>query len=159
MALAGTDPAFREWQKGVPFRGFGFPVKKRDQGFFTPFVGRDTIRAKIFIVLGCRPGEVPHLPRFGSLLHRLVHEQSDVVFDILADEYVRLAVEEWIPEIQIVSFQVIRDNEVEPNKVQLSMHYVHRDRSLSRVERPEGAVIVFNRNTGLVATLGIGAAA
>lgn len=78
----------------------------RRTGQFNVSNSVDKINQSIYFILSTRIGTRFMLPKFGSKLHELVFEPNDFIFADLADLYIREALSEWEPRIQVADIQV-----------------------------------------------------
>jgi phage baseplate assembly protein W len=87
--------------------------KKRD---FASGTGADLLRSKVLQVLmtaGATPrssGELPWRTAFGAGLDLLRHQRNDAALAELARVQVRDALRRWVPEADLVSVSVAREN-------------------------------------------------
>jgi phage baseplate assembly protein W len=59
------------------WKGFAFPAKTSDKGFFDEAANDDLIRGNIMQILGTRKGERVMLPLFGTRIWEYIHEPLD----------------------------------------------------------------------------------
>ena len=85
--------------------------------------GDDSIRQAIMLLLATTPGERLMRPNYGSHLHRLLFAVNDQATAGLAIHYVRQALEQWEPRIEIIDI----DAEVDPDLAeQLNIQLTYR---------------------------------
>ena len=95
------DQAFR-------FDGAGFDptvtggLRTTATGRVAMVEGDDSIRQAIMLLLSTTPGERLMRPTYGSHLHRLLFSVNDQTTAGLAIHYVRQALEQWEPRIEIL---------------------------------------------------------
>ena len=87
---------------------FGFDVAKGSVAF-SEF--EENIRQNITIIIGTRMGERQMLPSFGCQIHELLFAPSNQVTAQLAAEYVKFALQEWEPRIEVLNV----DSSFEPS--------------------------------------------
>lgn len=117
-------------------RGWAFPV--------VPVAGRlqfaadaEDIRQAILIILQTAPGERVMLPSFGCRINELLFAPGNASTCSLAELYVRQALDQWEPRIQVLTVTAT----VNPNDRQclnISVDYLIRDRN-----RPDNLVYPF----------------
>lgn len=123
------------------YRAWRFVHPHLDQGKaglrLTPRQGIDTVseddsvRQAILLLLSTRPGERLMRPAYGCLLHDLVFSPNDDTTANLAIHYVRQALLQWEPRIDIVSLDADRHTE-RPGFLVISL--VYQVRTTSQVE-------------------------
>jgi phage baseplate assembly protein W len=59
------------------WKGFAYPAKASDKGFFDEAVNDELIRGNIMQILGTRRGERAMLPLFGTRIWEYIHEPLD----------------------------------------------------------------------------------
>jgi uncharacterized protein len=117
-------------------RGWAFPV--RVQGGRVLFAADDQdIRQAILLILQTAPGERVMLPTFGCRINELVFAAGNASSLSLAQLYVREALEQWEPRIQVAAVAASIDTK-QPNCMLISVDYVVRDRN-----RPDNLVYPF----------------
>lgn len=88
--------------------------------------GDDSIRQAIMLLLSTVPGERLMRPDYGSHLHRLLFAINDQTTAGLAIHYVRQALEQWEPRIEIINI----DAEADPDLAeQLNIQLTYRVRA------------------------------
>jgi phage baseplate assembly protein W len=79
------------------WRGFAFPARASDKGFFDKATNDDLIRGNIMQILGTRKGERAMLPLFGTRIWEYIHEPLDAAtIQFLRMEIID-AITEWEP--------------------------------------------------------------
>ena len=58
-------------------KGFAYPARSSDKGFFAEAVNDELIRGGIMQILGTRKGERTMLPLFGTRIWEYIHEPLD----------------------------------------------------------------------------------
>ncbi|MFC5743225.1 GPW/gp25 family protein [Dyella tabacisoli] len=123
---------------GVDFlgRGWAFPVHV--QGGRVCFAAdAEDIREAILLILQTAPGERVMLPAFGCRINELVFAAGNASTFSLAQLYVREALEEWEPRVQVVGVAATIDPS-QPQCMQITVDYLIRDRN-----RPDNLVYPF----------------
>ncbi len=69
--------------------------------------GFERINQSIFVILSTPKGSIPGNRRFGSLMHRLVFEQNDLIFADMVELYIKEALDENEPRITVMGVTVI----------------------------------------------------
>lgn len=83
---------------------------------------RDSVRQAILLLIATTPGERVMRPDYGCLLKRLVFSPNDDTTAGLAIHYVRRALEQWEPRIDIVRLDANRDEQY-PEYLHLFLEY------------------------------------
>jgi Bacteriophage baseplate protein W len=91
----------------------------------------DSVRQSILLLISTIPGERIMRPDYGCLIHRLMFSPNDDTTAGLAIFYVRRALEQWEPRIDILGLDATR-NAVNPER--LDIHLQYRVRATRRVE-------------------------
>ena len=84
--------------------------------------GNTSIRQAILILLFTIPGERVMRPDYGCELHRLIFSPNDDTTAGLAIHYIRRAIEQWEPRVDIVSLDAGRDPFM-PERLNISLVY------------------------------------
>ncbi|BAE50698.1 GPW/gp25 family protein [Paramagnetospirillum magneticum] len=117
-------------------RGWAFPVIP--VAGTLPFAADDVdIRQAILIILQTAPGERVMRPQFGCRINELLFAAGNAATSSLAQLYVRQALEQWEPRIQVVTVTAT----IPPSDRQclnISVDYLIRDRN-----RPDNLVYPF----------------
>ena len=91
------------------------PFRRDQKNDFASGTGADLLKSKVEQALmteGQTPrssGELPWRVSFGSGLHLLRHQRNDDVLQELARVYVRDALKRWVPEVEVVGVDAVRD--------------------------------------------------
>lgn len=91
-----------------------------------------SVRQAILLLLSTSPGERVMRPDYGCDLNRLVYGTNDDTTAGLAIHYVRQALTQWEPRIDILSVDA-KQNDLEPTRLDIILDY--RVRSTLRSER------------------------
>ncbi len=84
--------------------------------------GEQSIRQAIRILLSTIPGERLRRPGYGCELHRLVFSPNDETTHGLAMHYVKQAVTDWEPRVDILKVDASRDD-TEHQVMRVTLHY------------------------------------
>jgi uncharacterized protein len=82
-------------------KGIGFPLRTNVQGSLQISVGDRSVEDAICIILRTSPGERVYRPEFGSRLGELVFMPLNTQTLLLIQLYVREALEQWEPRIDL----------------------------------------------------------
>lgn len=93
--------------------------------------GNSAIRQAILMLLFTIPGERVMRPDYGCELHRLIFSPNDDTTAGLAIHYIRKAIEQWEPRVDIVLLDAGRDTE---SPERLNIRLVYRVRATLHVE-------------------------
>ncbi|MEO8286261.1 MAG: GPW/gp25 family protein [Chloroflexota bacterium] len=93
--------------------------------------GRDSVRQAIFLLISTVPGERVMRPDYGCLIHRLVFSPNDDTTAGLAIHYVRRAIEQWEPRVELLRVDAGRNPEAVE---QLNVLLEYRVRATQRAE-------------------------
>lgn len=124
--------------KGDDFlgRGWAFPVQV--QGGRVQFAAdADDIREAVLLILQTAPGERVALPSFGCRINELVFAAGNASTLSLAQLYVKEALDEWEPRIQVSGVVATIDPQ-QPQCMEVAVEYLIRDRN-----RPDNLVYPF----------------
>lgn len=108
-----TDPGPRD--SAFRFDGAGFDptvaggLRTTVTGAVAMVDGDDSIRQAIMLLLSTVPGERLMRPAYGSHLHRLLFAINDQTTAGLAIHYVRQALEQWEPRVEIIDIDAAAD--------------------------------------------------
>jgi len=91
--------------------GISFPLRTDARGQLALVSGSEDIEQSIRIILGTRPGERVMRPTFGCRAHELLFEPKSAATASLLQEYVHQALVMWEPRIEVLSVEVIDDQE------------------------------------------------
>lgn len=84
--------------------------------------GDAAVRQALLLLLSTAPGERLLRPRYGSHLHRLLFAPNDQTTAGLAVHYVREAIAEWEPRVEILSLDAGADD-VNPERLVIELRY------------------------------------
>jgi phage baseplate assembly protein W len=84
--------------------------------------GDMAVRQAILLLLTTRPGERVMRPSYGSLLHRLVFAPNDATTAGLAIHYVRRALAQWEPRVDVVEVDAGADLD-HPEQLVIELRY------------------------------------
>lgn len=90
-------------------RGLLLPFRRDRKNDFANGVGVEKIKSNVRQVLGTIQGEIPWLPTFGSLLHRLRHQNNNPILENLAFAYVIDPLQIWEPRARVTRVEVTRE--------------------------------------------------
>lgn len=129
-----TQPFYRAWRFLYP--GLDAPdefagLLLSPRGGIEMVDGDASVRQAILLLISTVPGERVMRPEYGCLLHRLVFAPNDATTAGLAIYYVRRALEQWEPRIDILSLDATR-NEWAPERLDVTLEY--RVRASRRVD-------------------------
>ena len=69
-------------------------------------------------------GERPMMPSYGSDLREIIFESNTEGYtDDLLDDAVKDAVDSWMPEVNIISVETMREYTTEPNQVTVKIKF------------------------------------
>lgn len=89
------------------------------------------VRQSILLLLSTMPGERVMRPSYGCLLHRLIFSPNDDTTAGIAIHYVRRAIEQWEPRVDILRIDARRNPDV---ATQLDLVLEYRVRATQWVE-------------------------
>jgi uncharacterized protein len=92
------------------------------QGGIDMVAGRDSVHQALLLLISTVPGERVMRPGYGCHLHRLLFAPNDDSTAGLAIHYVRRAVEQWEPRIEILHLDAYRD-EAHPERLEIVLDY------------------------------------
>ena len=93
-------------------RGMRFPsIFNISTGRTAVIEEEEKVRQSLRTILSTRKGSLGFVPDFGSDLYKIIFEPSDVVFEDLAEVYIREAIETWEPRVVIREVIVERPQE------------------------------------------------
>lgn len=84
--------------------------------------GERSIRQAVLLLLSTRPGERVMRPSYGCDLYKLAFDPNDQTTAGLAIHYVRRALEQWEPRIDVLSVDATR-NPDDPSRLDVSLEY------------------------------------
>jgi phage baseplate assembly protein W len=86
---------------------------------------RASVRQAILLLLSTRPGERVMRPLYGCDLHRLIFSPNDGTAAGMAIHYVRKALRQWEPRIEILHLDAVR-SEADPGRLDIALEYTLR---------------------------------
>jgi phage baseplate assembly protein W len=123
--MMANAPRYRAWRFKYPildappaYAGLGL----NPRGGVDMVDGNDSVRQAILLLLSTEPGERVMRPRYGCHIHQLIFMPTDDTTAGLAIYYVRRALEEWEPRIEILRLDA-RISEVEPGRLDILLEY------------------------------------
>ncbi len=127
-------PRYRAWrfiypQLDAPPDFAGLALNPR--GGVEMVQGNDSVRQAILLLLSTEPGERIMRPRYGCQIHQLMFMPADDTTAGLAIYYVRRALEQWEPRIEIIRLDA-QANETDPGRLDIFLDY--RVRATQRVD-------------------------
>jgi phage baseplate assembly protein W len=69
--------------------------------------GKESVRQALLLLISTRPGERVNRPTYGCDLHRLTFAPADDTTAGLAIQYVRQAVSQWEPRVDIIELDAV----------------------------------------------------
>lgn len=112
--------------------GAGMGLNVEPNGKIAMISGRTAIRQSILLLMSTIPGERVMRPEYGCNLHQLAFMPNDATTHGLAIHYVRTALEQWEPRINIIHIDA-NINADEPNLMDITL--VYRIRILKQPEQ------------------------
>ncbi len=103
----------------------------------------DSVRQSILLLISTIPGERIMRPDYGCLIHRLMFSPNDDTTAGLAIYYVRRALEQWEPRIDILDLDANRNAE-NPERLDILLQY-----SVRATQRVESLALAFDVTGGL----------
>lgn len=101
-------------------RGIAYPFRFDETGQVVSVAGNDVIRDDLRRLLTTEPGEDPFLYRngvpYGVRMSQILFSDFSTAKDILEFE-LKLAIETWMPEVQLLGIQVTREVLQKPERV------------------------------------------
>lgn len=95
--------------------------------------GDESIRQAILLLISTIPGERVMRPAYGCHIHRLMFSPNDDTTAGLAIHYVRQALEQWEPRIDILDLDAYRNMD-DPGVLNVTLEYrVKLSRSVDRI--------------------------
>lgn len=119
------DSRYRAWRFAHPDldADAGEPgLQLNARGRIAMVEGADSVRQAILLLLTTVPGERVMRPDYGCDLHRLVFAPNDPTTAGLAIHYVRRALEQWEPRIEILKLDAGQDPG-SPERLQITLSY------------------------------------
>lgn len=120
-----SAPRYRAWRFSYP----DLDVPEADAGLQLSARGgiemveeNNSVRQAILLLLATRPGERVMRPDYGCLIHRLIFAPNDDTTAGLAIHYVRRALEQWEPRIDVLRLDAERNAE-SPERLDVILEY------------------------------------
>lgn len=107
-------------------RGWSFPIGLSVSGRLQWSAGQDKIRQSILLILRTVPGERVLMPTFGCRIGELAFAPNDGATRALAQTYVKEALLQWEPRINVSALSVDVDSDV-PTVLQINIDYIVRE--------------------------------
>ncbi len=120
-----STPRYRAWRFTHPDLDVaeGAPgLSLTPRGSIAMVQDRDSVRQAILLLLSTIPGERVMRPEYGCQLHRLVFSPNDETTAGLAIHYVRQALDQWEPRIDVLRLDAERDHD-NPERLTISLAY------------------------------------
>ena len=102
-------------------KGWNWPVTVQN-GQIAYAAGEDSIRESILLILGTDKGERIMRPDFGCGIHKLVFAPNDTATAAMIAFYVKEALEEWEPRIELLDVNAVPDDD-EQNRMNIEISY------------------------------------
>jgi phage baseplate assembly protein W len=123
--LSGSSPRYRAWRFrypdiDAPEMVAGLSVSAR--GGAEMVQDDESVRQAILLLISTIPGERVMRPEYGCPLNRLVFSPNDDTTAGLAILYVRRAIQQWEPRVEILYLDA-RRNEDMPERLDISLEY------------------------------------
>lgn len=119
-------------------QGAGMGLNIEPNGKIAMISGRTAIRQSILLLMSTIPGERVMRPEYGCNLHQLAFMPNDATTHGLAIHYVRSALEQWEPRIDIIHIDA-NVNADEPNLMDITLEY-----RIRILKQPEQLTIAFH---------------
>lgn len=117
--------------------GMGMGLHVEPNGKIAMISGRVAIRQSILLLMSTIPGERIMRPKYGCNLHQLAFMPNDATTHGLAIHYVRMALEQWEPRIDIVHIDA-NANVDDPNLMDITLEY-----RIRKLKQPEQLTIAY----------------
>lgn len=129
-----TLPRFRAWrflypQLDAPPDFAGLALNAR--GGVDMVQDNESVRQAVLLLLSTEPGERVMRPGYGCQIHQLVFMPADDTTAGLAIFYVRRALEEWEPRVEVVRLDA-KTNDFDPGRLDIILEY--RVRATQRMD-------------------------
>lgn len=108
-------------------RGLAFPLHLTDQSRLAMVSGDANIQRAIRMILFTVPGERVMRPDFGCEIHSLIFHPCNDQTAALAERYVRDALFQWEPRIELIAVNVSFGN-TEVGEMLINIEYLIKDR-------------------------------
>jgi phage baseplate assembly protein W len=109
-------------------QGWKFPPQLDHQGRVATSEGKESIEESIRIILGTAKGERLMRPEFGCDINRMVFASNTTATASLIDFYVREALREWEPRIEVLNVRAVPD-EQDGQLLNISIDYQVRSKN------------------------------
>ena len=103
-------------------KGWTFPVGVNGSGGIGLSAGTDEIDESIAIIVGTSPGERVMRPDFGCGIHELVFAPNDAATRGMAEHYVREALLQWEPRIDVLEVRTTASGD-QGEEIRISVDY------------------------------------
>jgi len=120
-----TAPRFRALRFVLPDQDPPSPegpgLQHSPRGGLSTVTGEDSVRQALLLLISTRPGERVNRPSYGCDLYRLVFAPADDTTAGLAMHYVRQAVAQWEPRVDVVELDAVP--QVDPPAIEIELSY------------------------------------
>jgi len=105
--------------------GIRVPIQMGATGYFNPtYTSLEEATANMYNLLLTQKGERPMQPDFGTSIYGLLFEPITRDLKTLVEDEVRLAVETWLPYVELVEVNVdISDTNIENNRIDIKIGF------------------------------------
>jgi Bacteriophage baseplate protein W len=131
------NTAWRFNHPDVGIYGTGMGLHVEPNGKIAMTSGRVAIRQSILLLMSTIPGERIMRPKYGCNLHEIVFMPNDATTHGLAIHYVRMALEQWEPRIDIIHIDA-NANAGDPNLMDITLEY-----RIRKLQQPEQLTIAY----------------
>ncbi len=101
--------------------GITLPIKRGKTGYFEQAFDVITqVRSNVINLILTRKGERVFQPAFGSDIHNLIFTQMDEAYENAVKSSIQSAVSKWMPFLNIIEQNVIRDDDRNSTLVQVT---------------------------------------
>ncbi len=125
-------------------RSIAFPLRLNDRKRLALVSADDSIRQSIYMIIYTVPGERLMRPDFGCQIHDLIFDPANKQTAIIAERYVRDALERWEPRINLDQVSVEASQE---DLGELIVNIVYR---LKNFPDPRSMVFPFYLNPDVI---------
>ncbi len=125
-------------------RSIAFPLRLNDRKRLALVSADDSIRQSIYMIIYTVPGERLMRPDFGCQIHELIFDPANKQTAIIAERYVRDALERWEPRINLDQVSVEASQE---DLGELIVNIVYR---LKNFPDPRSMVFPFYLNPDVI---------
>lgn len=116
-------------------RGVAFPPRLSDRNRLAMVEADAAIRRAIYLIIFTVPGERVMRPTFGCKIHELIFDPANEETAIVAERYVREAIQRWEPRIDLIEVDVVPGG-AKLGELLINLVYKHK-------ERPDRRMLVF----------------